>query len=71
MPIRDFTNAAGIYQIVNVRNGKRYIGSAVNLRKRLLAHLGEFARGKNSPRLQNAWNKYGKEAFDQLLGGLA
>jgi len=56
--------ASGIYMILNLLNRKRYIGSAVNLRARRHDHFSALRRGihKNS-HLQNAFNKYGKNAF--------
>jgi group I intron endonuclease len=55
---------AGIYEIVNSANGKRYIGSAVSLVQRIGEHRSRL-RGKNhrNPHLQNAWNMYGEAAF--------
>jgi len=55
---------SGIYQIRNQLNSKRYVGSAVNLRRRQRAHFGGLRRGTHSNRhLQNAYNKYGEAAF--------
>jgi group I intron endonuclease len=55
---------SGIYQIVNTVNGKRYIGSAVDLRRRWNSHRSHAARGvHHSHILQAAWNKYGPGAF--------
>lgn len=53
-----------IYKIENVKNGKIYIGSAVNHDQRRWVHLCVLRKGKHhSPILQNSWNKYGKNAF--------
>lgn len=55
---------AGIYQIENQINGKLYIGSAVRLQRRWLEHRSALRRNVHkSPKLQNAWNKYGEENF--------
>ncbi len=55
----------GVYQIVNRINGKKYIGSAINLRSRFYNHLKTLKNGANRSRyLQNAWNKYGQKAFE-------
>jgi len=60
----DSANLSGIYAIHCVINGKMYIGSAVNFRKRWNAHRNDLdANRHHSGRLQNAWNKYGKDAF--------
>jgi group I intron endonuclease len=56
---------SGIYEIVNLVNGKRYVGSAVEFARRWRGHRSCLVRGKHHSRyLQNAWNKYGEAAFD-------
>jgi group I intron endonuclease len=56
--------ASGIYQIRNTVNGKVYIGSAVNIKKRWGAHLFLLAKGSHhSPHLRNAWKNDGAAAF--------
>jgi len=58
------TNASGVYVIKNVQNEKCYVGSAVNFRKRWILHKCTLRKGNHhSPHLQNAWNKYGEDAF--------
>lgn len=55
---------SGVYQITNTVNGKRYIGSSVNVHRRLLDHRRKLSRGAHhSAALQAAWNKYGAESF--------
>jgi group I intron endonuclease len=55
---------AGIYQVRNLANGKVYVGSALNMRHRWTEHLSKLKRGcHHSSKLQNAFNKYGKESF--------
>lgn len=55
---------SGIYEIVNLVNGKRYIGSAVSIHRRWREHLRHLRAGKHKNRhLQAAWSKYGEEAF--------
>ena len=56
---------SGIYQIVNHKTGHRYIGSAVNLGRRMNYHrwLLEGNRHWNR-RLQLAWIKYRAPAFE-------
>lgn len=57
----------GIYEIVNTVNGKRYIGSAVNFKKRFREHRRDLMRNDHhSIALQRAWNKYGEDAFQFL-----
>lgn len=60
----DLTNVWGIYKILNTVNGKFYIGSTNNLRKRLYEHYRELSLGTHTNKhLQAAWLKYGKEGF--------
>ena len=54
----------GIYAIVNKLNGKRYVGSgAMTVKKRHDAHLRDLLKGKGTPHLQAAFDKYGRKAF--------
>ena len=57
--------STGIYQIRNVLNNKRYIGSAaLSFKKRWRDHRRLLTTGKHHSRyLQRAWNKYGADAF--------
>src|SRR5690606_12600098 len=56
---------SGIYEIVNLVNGKRYVGSAVNFRVRWRQHRRLLNRGEHySPAMQRAWQKYGPAAFE-------
>lgn len=60
--------SSGIYAIRNKVNGKRYIGSSTNLRKRRERHMRELAAGTHSNRkLQNAVAKHGIEAFEFIV----
>jgi group I intron endonuclease len=55
--------ASGIYSIAHT-SGKVYIGSAVDIRVRLVAHRRNLVTGKHgNAKLQYAWNKYGADAF--------
>ena len=57
--------ASGVYQILNLINGKIYIGSSVKLSVRCAIHTKELRRNIHSnPKLQLAWNKYGEENFE-------
>lgn len=54
----------GIYQIVCVPSGKRYVGSSIQIRVRRYQHRSDLRGGYHcNPHLQNAWNKYGEGAF--------
>ena len=55
---------SGIYKITNLINGKIYIGSSINLKRRMNEHLRELRLNIHSnKRLQNSYNKYGEENF--------
>lgn len=54
----------GIYKILNIINNKIYIGSAVNLYKRMHNHIYQLNNQKHhNKHLQRSWNKYGEENF--------
>lgn len=56
---------SGIYKIENTINGKVYIGSSINIPKRRRDHMTHLRRSEHDNfKLQNAWNKYGEQAFD-------
>jgi group I intron endonuclease len=55
---------SGIYEIRNLVNGKRYVGSAVDIAKRWREHRKHLKGGRHHSRhLQAAWAKYGDESF--------
>lgn len=56
---------AGIYEIRNTTNGKRYVGSSRVISRRLSEHRA-MLRGRyhHSVALQRAWDKYGEESFE-------
>lgn len=55
---------SGVYVIRNVKNGKRYVGSAVNIRARWYGHRFHLRKGTSkSSKLQKAWNSYGEASF--------
>lgn len=54
----------GIYSIINLENGKTYIGSAKNLSRRFSEHRRELKRNAHSNgHLQNSWNTHGENSF--------
>jgi group I intron endonuclease len=56
---------SGIYKIINMVNGKFYIGSAVNFQRRFYIHKNQLNLQKHrNSKLQRAWNKYGGAAFE-------
>uniref|UniRef100_A0AAU7J8D3 GIY-YIG nuclease n=1 Tax=Xanthomonas phage MK21 TaxID=3148942 RepID=A0AAU7J8D3_9CAUD len=60
-------NQSGIYAITSP-SGKRYVGSAVNIRRRWREHKRELARGNHHCKaLQHAHNKYNGEFVWSVL----
>lgn len=58
----------GIYAIINCANGKVYVGSAVDIKRRWIRHVHRLRLGTHTnPILQSAWNKYGESSFDFLI----
>lgn len=58
-------NKSVIYQLINLIDGKFYVGSAIIFRKRRDLHKLELRKNKHHNRyLQSAWNKYGEDAFE-------
>lgn len=56
--------ASGIYKITCTANNRLYIGSAINIRKRIYQHIWDLRRlAHHSITLQRAWDKYGETAF--------
>ena len=54
-----------IYMIINLINGKIYIGSTNNISSRFNNHRSKLNRGiHENNHLQNAWNKYGYDSFE-------
>lgn len=59
-----FPKQPGVYVFINKSNGKRYIGSALNLYNRFRQYKTKLRKNqRTSKHLQNAWNKYGEENF--------
>ena len=56
---------AGVYLISNNVNGKCYVGSSIHLTQRRKEHFSRLMHNKHeNAHLQNAYNKYGREAFE-------
>lgn len=56
---------SGIYEIVNLANGKRYVGSAVSISRRWREHRRDLEAGcHHSIALQRAWLRYGEHKFE-------
>lgn len=55
---------SGVYAIVNLINGKRYIGSSIDIKKRWYRHTSLLNRNISNHRLlQDDWNIYRKKQF--------
>ena len=71
MPSIDTTRekVSGIYKIVNKVNGKYYVGSSRDIRKRWRSdHRKELTYNYHSnDYLQKAWNKYGGDSFELVI----
>lgn len=54
----------GVYKIINVVNGKVYIGSSKDIDRRWNEHIRSLEVNMHpNQKLQNAWNKYGRQSF--------
>ena len=61
-------NKSGIYSFLNLVNGKRYVGSSVDLYNRLHEHVHNLKNNKaHNAHFQNAWNKYGEDSFRFMI----
>ena len=55
---------SGVYKITNTVNGKIYIGSSIDVERRIRQHTWKLKHGTHKNRhLQYAYNKYGAENF--------
>jgi group I intron endonuclease len=64
VPLTAITKISGIYKIINKVNGKYYVGSSRNLKRRWESHRYQLDRNIHSnAHLQASWNKHGKENF--------
>lgn len=62
--LSDVMRGAGIYQITNLNNGRRYVGSAVRLHKRWAQHLRQLRKGTHhSKLLMRDWIGHGEDRF--------
>lgn len=55
---------AGLYEIIHVASGRAYVGSSVDVARRLRAHRALLRRGRHdNVWLQRAWARDGEDAF--------
>lgn len=53
-----------IYSIINNKTKERYVGQTIDLERRKKEHFKDLESNKHlNKKLQNAWNKYGKNNF--------
>lgn len=65
MRISNKFKRSGIYCIINIKNNKKYIGSSINITRRLSSHRAYLRSNSHINRiLQNAWNKYTSQCFE-------
>lgn len=58
----------GIYMILNVINGKIYIGQSRDIKNRWKQHKSDLNCNRHiNEHLQSAWNKYGEENFEFII----
>ena len=59
---------SGIYKILNKINDKYYVGSSLDIIDRWDDHHRDLLKNiHTNDKLQNAWNKHGKENFDWVI----
>lgn len=57
-------NEGGIYKIINLQNGRIYIGSTYRFKERFRGHNNDLVMGRHLNKfLQNDWNKCGSDVF--------
>jgi group I intron endonuclease len=62
------TARRGVYAIENILDGRRYIGSSVNVERRWIEHQQRLVRGAHqNGRLQRAWQEHGLAGFRFVL----
>lgn len=58
-------NQSGVYEIVNIANGKRYVGQAADFAVRWKKHRLDLEHGRHhSPYLQRSWATRGSAGFE-------
>jgi len=68
---QDAPVTSGVYAIVCLQSGRRYVGSSVNIRRRIRQHIARLSAGNHhSVALQRAWDKYGHDQFQMKILGL-
>jgi group I intron endonuclease len=61
---KNLPKCSGVYKITNIVTGDFYIGSSVNIYKRVACHLASLRSHTHTNKyLQSVWNKYKEENF--------
>jgi group I intron endonuclease len=69
-PLVELKSEPGVYMIRLLLDKRAYVGSSVNVRKRVQNHVSALRRGKHhSDHLQRAWDKYGEDYFEFFAVG--
>lgn len=63
MILKENKGLSGIYRLVNILNGKAYIGSAVNISKRMSQYYSSTYLNSNKMAICSALLKYGHSSF--------
>ena len=59
---------SGVYKVVNISNGKTYVGSAIDIDRRWRRHKNDLLKGvHHNALLQRAWDKYCENDFEFIL----
>jgi len=62
--VKNSNKICGIYSITLTLDGRQYIGSSSNMKRRWNEHKGLlYKNNHHSKILQNSWNKYGEDCF--------
>ena len=63
-----YTSGPGVYAFCHLDSGRYYVSSAVDVQGRVCKDLAQLRMGRHHFRhFQNAWSKYGEEAFQAVL----
>ena len=64
----DQKHKAGIYEIVNLVTGQKYVGSTVGFHWRYRCHFADLKANRHAnPKLQHSFNKYKEKSFSFLI----
>lgn len=58
-----FQNKSGVYQILNIKNGKRYIGASIKVRERINTHFRILKYGQHNRNFQKDYDIFNIEDF--------